>query len=101
RIWRTSAAIAAVALIATACAGGDDESAGDATTGEGTTSEEGMDDDGGEALTGTVVAAGSSTVLPVAEYVLEGYAQEQPDVDASYTSIGSGGGFERLCVETD
>jgi phosphate transport system substrate-binding protein len=99
RIWRTSAAIAAVALIVTAC-GGDDDTADGATSDDGTTSQEEMAGEGG-AMTGTVVAAGSSTVLPVAEYVLEGYAMEQPDVDASYTSIGSGGGFERLCVETD
>lgn len=99
RILRTTAAIAAVALIATAC-GGDDGDSTEATDerSEGTSQDAG---DGGEAMSGTVVAAGSSTVLPVAEYVLEGYAGEQPDVDATYTSIGSGGGFERLCVETD
>ena len=29
--------------------------------------------------------------------MLELYASDAPDIDASYTSIGSGGGFERLC----
>ena len=73
RTTRTAAAAVTVAMLATACSGAD----------------------GGE-----VVAAGSSTVLPVAEYVLELYRSEAPDVDASYTSIGSGGGFERLCAQT-
>jgi len=81
KTWRTAAAVAALALAATAC--------GTDTANTGST---GMSD-----LSGEVVAAGSSTVLPVAEYMLELYRGAQPDVDASYTSIGSGGGFERLC----
>ncbi len=100
RILRTTAALAAVALIATACGGDDD---GDSTDegGESTeTTEEGEAGGGGD-LSGEVVAAGSSTVLPVAEFILEDYVAERPDVDATYTSIGSGGGFERLCVEDD
>ena len=80
---RTSRLVAAatVALLATACGSG-----GDTAT---------------DGVSGEVVAAGSSTVLPVAEYVLELYRAEAPDVDASYTSIGSGGGFERLCETGD
>jgi phosphate transport system substrate-binding protein len=72
----------AVALVTAACSGTDDGATDDATS-------------------GAVVAAGSSTVLPVAEIVLEEYAAAAPDVDASYTSIGSGGGFERLCETGD
>ncbi len=83
------AAIAAVAVLATACAADsiDTDPTGSTDTTPDATNE----------LSGEVVAAGSSTVLPVAEYVLELYRGAQPDVDASYTSIGSGGGFERLC----
>lgn len=115
RMFRTSAAIAAVALFAAACGGGDDPAsdettreeaaepdtdAGDTDDGEGDAEGEG-DAAGGEDISGEIVAAGSSTVLPVAEYVIEGYSQDQPNATANYTSIGSGGGFERLCVETD
>lgn len=84
RSLRLAGAVSTIALLATACGGGE----GAATA-------------SGDGTTGQVVAAGSSTVLPVAEYALELYRAEAPDVDASYTSIGSGGGFERLCVEGD
>ena len=83
RSLRLAASTVAVAMLATACGGGDAAEGGDGD------------------LSGQVVGAGSSTVLPVAEYVLELYRGEAPDVDASYTSIGSGGGFERLCTEGD
>ncbi len=84
RSLRVAASLATVALLATACGDGG-----------------GTDGAAGDDLGGAVVAAGSSTVLPVAEYVLELYRAESPDVDASYTSIGSGGGFERLCETGD
>lgn len=86
RSTRLAAAVAAVAMLATACSS-DDPTDADPTTEDGAAGD----------LSGEVVAAGSSTVLPVAEYVLELYRPERPEVDASYTSIGSGGGFERLC----
>ncbi len=92
RSTRMVASAMAVAVLATACAS--DDTADDGTT------EDAGDEAAGD-LSGEVVAAGSSTVLPVAEYVLELYRGEAPDVDASYTSIGSGGGFERLCTEGD
>ncbi|MFT6804432.1 MAG: phosphate transport system substrate-binding protein [Nitriliruptoraceae bacterium] len=89
KTWRSVAAVAAVAVLATACAAdGTEADLADTTDATADVSSE---------LSGEVVAAGSSTVLPVAEYVLELYRGAQPDVDASYTSIGSGGGFERLC----
>lgn len=90
RSTRMAAAVMAVAMLATACSGDADATDGD------TDNTAGGDAASGD-LTGEVVAAGSSTVLPVAEYLLELYRSEAPDVDASYTSIGSGGGFERLC----
>lgn len=97
RTTRLVASAMAVALLTTACASDDPEE----TPEEPTAEEPAEEDPAEEAMSGEVVAAGSSTVLPVAEYVLEEYRAAQPDVDASYNSIGSGGGFERLCVETD
>lgn len=117
KIWRTTAAIAAVALIATACGGddnGDDAAAEDTATEETATEEttdeggetasemesEEMDSEGGdEELSGEVLTAGSSTVFPVAQVIQELYAQAQPNVEIGLDSIGSGGGFERFCEE--
>lgn len=105
RTTRLVASAMAVALLTTACAndGGDTETdpATDTATDPATDATEESSGDSEQAMSGEVVAAGSSTVLPVAEVILEEYRSAQPDVDASYTSIGSGGGFERLCVETD
>lgn len=95
RSTRLAAAVMAVAMLATACAS---DGTTDGETDEPATQDAAAGGDGAAGdLAGEVVAAGSSTVLPVAEYVLELYRSEQPGVDASYTSIGSGGGFERLC----
>jgi len=54
-------------------------------------------------VTGDIVMAGSSTVFPLAERMIERFAEEGFDGNATYDSIGSGGGFERFCVngETD
>lgn len=49
-------------------------------------------------VTGTIAAAGSSTVFPLSEAVTEVWVDEggpAPTID----SIGSGAGFERFCVE--
>ncbi|GGD04793.1 PstS family phosphate ABC transporter substrate-binding protein [Pontibacillus salipaludis] len=51
--------------------------------------------DGGEALSGDVKVAGSSTVYPMALYVQERYAAKEGDVNVTLQSIGSGGGFEK------
>ena len=55
------------------------------------------------AIAGDVVAAGSSTVFPLAERMIERFGEEGFDGNATYDSIGSGAGFERFCVtgETD
>ena len=54
-------------------------------------------------VTGDIVMAGSSTVFPLAERMIERFAEEGFDGNTTYDSIGSGGGFERFCVngETD
>lgn len=53
-------------------------------------------------LTGTVTADGSSTVFPIAQAVAEEFRSEQPDVEVSVGTSGTGGGFEKFCAgETD
>jgi phosphate transport system substrate-binding protein len=56
-----------------------------------------------DAVSGDVVIAGSSTVFPLAERMIERFVEEGYGGNATYDSIGSGGGFERFCVngETD
>jgi len=51
-----------------------------------------------EAVSGDIVVAGSSTVFPLAERMIERFSEEGFDGNATYDSIGSGAGFERFCV---
>jgi phosphate transport system substrate-binding protein len=51
------------------------------------------------ALTGDVVSAGSSTVFPLAEVMVARFQDEGYSGQITVDSIGSGGGFERFCVE--
>jgi phosphate binding protein len=55
------------------------------------------------ALSGTVIAAGSSTVYPLAEAIAEKFQGEGFTGELTIDSIGSGAGFERFCKtgETD
>ena len=55
------------------------------------------------AVSGDVVTAGSSTVFPLTERMVERYENEGFSGQITVDSIGSGGGFERFCVagETD
>ena len=54
-------------------------------------------------LSGTIVAAGSSTVYPLSERMAERFKDEGFGGEITIDSIGSGAGFERFCVagETD
>ena len=54
-------------------------------------------------VTGDIVAAGSSTVFPLAEQMAELFTKEGFAGNVTIDSIGSGAGFERFCVagETD
>jgi phosphate transport system substrate-binding protein len=54
-------------------------------------------------LTGTITAAGSSTVYPLAEAMAERFKKEGFAGDLTIASVGSGAGFERFCMagETD
>ncbi|MCA9916861.1 MAG: PstS family phosphate ABC transporter substrate-binding protein [Anaerolineales bacterium] len=49
------------------------------------------------AVSGEIVIAGSSTVFPLAERMLERW-QNEGGPAGTYDSIGSGAGFERFCV---
>lgn len=82
---RVLAAAAAAALVLGAC-GGDDDAAGD-TTGSGS----------GAELSGAITIDGSSTVAPVSEAIAEEFRTEQPGVDVSVGTSGTGGGFKKFC----
>jgi phosphate transport system substrate-binding protein len=70
----------AVAALAIACSGGDDE----------------------PKLTGAVAIDGSSTVFPITEAVAEEFRTEQEEVQVTVGIAGTGGGFQRFCRgETD
>jgi phosphate transport system substrate-binding protein len=82
------AAAGALAFGVAAC--GDDEGSG----GGGTTSS-------GE-LTGQIAIDGSSTVAPFAEAAAELFNEENPGVQITVGTSGTGGGFEKFCAgETD
>jgi len=51
-----------------------------------------------DAVSGDIVVAGSSTVFPLAECMIERFSEEGFDGNSTYDSIGSGAGFERFCV---
>jgi phosphate transport system substrate-binding protein len=79
----------ALALGVAAC-GGDDESS--ASVGGG----------GDQALSGKIAIDGSSTVAPFTQAAAELFNEENPDVQITVGTSGTGGGFEKFCAgETD
>jgi phosphate transport system substrate-binding protein len=78
------ASIAALTLSATIACGGGDSSSGD----DGGTA--------GDALSGTIVIDGSSTVGPIAEAAAEEFGKEH-DVQVTVGISGTSGGFEKFC----
>ena len=57
---------------------------------------------GGGDLSGTIKIDGSSTVGPFAQAAAEQFKGENPNVDISVGTSGTGGGFEKFCAgETD
>jgi len=53
-------------------------------------------------LSGTIRVDGSSTVAPLTEAAAELFQQENPDVQVTVGTSGTGGGFEKFCAgETD
>jgi phosphate transport system substrate-binding protein len=86
----TLAALAALALGASAC--GDDEANGQGASGSADTG----------SLSGAITIDGSSTVFPFAEAASELFNEENPDVKITTGASGTGGGFEKFCAgETD
>lgn len=85
RVARTVAVLAAATLVLAACGG---QQAGPATTGEG-----------GEGATasGQVRADGSSTVAPLTSAAAELFRSENPDINVTVATSGTGGGFEQFC----
>jgi phosphate transport system substrate-binding protein len=78
---------AALALGTAAC--GEEESSGSSGGG------------GGE-LSGKIAIDGSSTVAPFAQAAAELFNEENPDVQVTVGTSGTGGGFEKFCAgETD
>jgi phosphate transport system substrate-binding protein len=79
----------ALALGVAAC-GGDDESSASAGGG------------GDQALSGKIAIDGSSTVAPFTQAAAELFNEENPDVQITVGTSGTGGGFEKFCAgETD
>lgn len=82
---------AALALGAAAC--GEDDEAG-ANSGDGGAQS--------TALSGQIRIDGSSTVAPLSEPLGELFNEENPDVNVTVGTSGTGGGFEKFCAgETD
>ena len=56
-----------------------------------------------DAVSGDIIAAGSSTVFPLAERMKQRFEEEGFEGNLTIDSIGSGAGIERFCVngETD
>jgi phosphate transport system substrate-binding protein len=54
------------------------------------------------ALSGDIIADGSSTVFPITEAMAEEFGNQNPDVRVSVGESGTGGGFKKFCNnETD
>ena len=76
--------IAALALVLSACGGGD----------------AGADGEGG--ASGSVAVDGSSTVFPMSDAAAELLTEENPNVKTTVGESGTGGGFEKFCAgQTD
>lgn len=78
-----SALMIGVGLFAAAC-GGDGGAAGGGGSGE-------------DGLRGTITIDGSSTVAPVSEAIAEEFRIDEPGVNVSVGTSGTGGGFKKFC----
>lgn len=89
------AGAAGLALLLTACGGGSSDTASESAA-EGTAAAAASD------LTGQVKIDGSSTVFPLTGLAAEDFQAENPGVQVTVGSSGTGGGFEKFCRgETD
>ena len=86
--WLVLAASGVLALGVAACGDDDDDGGGDGGS--------------GEPVSGTIRIDGSSTVAPLTQAIAEGFNEENPDVNVTVGTSGTGGGFEKFCAgETD
>ena len=95
RLFLPALALLLLVGVAAGCGRDDEGSAagGGDTTSETTASEE---------LSGKIQADGSSTVGPLTTSAAELFREEQPNVNVTVGTSGTGGGFERFCAgETD
>jgi phosphate transport system substrate-binding protein len=87
----TLAVTGALAFGVVACGDDEEEPAGSGGGGEETAE-----------VSGTIAIDGSSTVAPFAEAAAELFNEENPDVQITVGTSGTGGGFEKFCAgETD
>ena len=86
--FRALLAAVALALVAVACGGADATGDGNGGSNSGSSS---------QALTGEIVASGSSTVEPITSLAAELFSEENPDVGVSVDGPGTGDGFELFC----
>jgi len=87
KTWVFGAGFAMLAMVVTACAGGDGDGGGSG---------------GASGLTGTITISGSSTVQPISALVAELFNETNPDVAISVDGPGTGDGFALFCAgETD
>ncbi len=82
RYLRTIVLLLIMAMAGIACGQGDDGGGGDGET---------------TGLSGSVSGDGSSTVFPLTEAVAEEFQKENPDVQVTVGTSGTGGGFEKFC----
>ena len=83
------AAFAAMLVLGAAACGSDDEGSASGST-------------GGGKLSGKIAIDGSSTVAPFTQAAAELFNEENPDVQITVGTSGTGGGFEKFCAgETD
>ena len=95
--WRLMTSLVAVlALLLTACGGGDSaqDEAPAPEAGDGDSEASGA---GGGDISGSIEIDGSSTVGPLTDAIAEEYAGAQPGVQVNIGVSGTGGGFERFC----
>jgi phosphate transport system substrate-binding protein len=85
--WLVLAASGILAFGVAAC-GDDDDGDGGGT--------------GASGLSGEIRVDGSSTVAPLTEAIAEKFQEDNPDVNVTVGTSGTGGGFEKFCAgETD
>jgi phosphate transport system substrate-binding protein len=93
RISRLAVPLAVGALLLSAC-GGDNNTDDDAASTGG--------NGGSQEVSGSVKVDGSSTVAPLTTAAAEFFKEEQPGVNVTVGTSGTGGGFEKFCAgETD